>query len=224
MRKCMSCVTRSVSSIWHTGPCNTAEMSANWFKITGPVLKWAKSYLSDRSQAVVLKDEEGETATSKVVRLLRGVPQGSVLGPILFTLFTTPLGDICRQHDQDFHLYANDTQLYASFITSSEESRDSCMTKLIHVLLKSVHGCLQICLSWMRTNWKSCLLQPTSNCLNFFHKLDLVWNLMEQKLYTWVLYETWDIKWTVSSRMMPTSIRSAALLSCTYETSLKYDD
>ena len=69
---------------------------------------------------MVLKNEEGETAMSDVVRLSMGVPQGSVLGPLVFTLFTTPLGDICRWYDQDFHLYSDDTQLYASFIDSSE--------------------------------------------------------------------------------------------------------
>ena len=82
----------------------------NRFRITGVVLKWIKSYLSDRFQAVVLKNEEGETAMSDMVKLSMGVPQGSVLGPLLFTLFTTPLGDICRQYDQDVHLYADDTQ------------------------------------------------------------------------------------------------------------------
>ena len=44
---------------------------------------WLSSYLSDRSQAVVLKNGEGETAMSNVVRLSMGVPQGSVLGPPL---------------------------------------------------------------------------------------------------------------------------------------------
>ena len=78
----------------------------NRFRITGVVLKWIKSYLSDRFQAVVLKNEEGETAMSNMVKLSMGVPQGSVLGPLLFILFTTPLGDICRWYDQDFHLYA----------------------------------------------------------------------------------------------------------------------
>ena len=53
----------------------------NRFKITDSVLKWIESYLLDRSQGVVLKNEEGEMATSKVVKLSRDVPQGSVLGP-----------------------------------------------------------------------------------------------------------------------------------------------
>ena len=120
----------------------------NRFKITGVVLKWNKSYLSDRSQAVVLKNKEGETAMSNVVRLSMVVPQGSILGPLLFTLFTTPLGDICRHHDQDFHLYADDTQLYASFIASSEESSNSCMAK--------INSCVAEISKWMSIN----LLKP----------------------------------------------------------------
>ena len=66
----------------------------NRFRITGVVLKWIKSYLSDRFQAVVLGNGEGETAMSDVVKLSMGVPHGSGLGSLLLTLFTTPLGDI----------------------------------------------------------------------------------------------------------------------------------
>ena len=116
----------------------------NRFNITGAVLKWIESYLSDRSQAVVLKNGKGETAMSYAVRLSMGVPQGSVLGPLLFTLFTTPLGDICRQYDQDFHLYGDDTQLYASFIASSEKSRGSCMFK--------INSCVAEISKWMSMN------------------------------------------------------------------------
>ena len=100
------------------------------FKITGVVLNWIESYLLDSSQAVMLKNEDGETVMSNRIRLSMGVPQGSVLGPLLITLFTTPLGDISRHYNQDFHSYADDTQLYASFIASSDESRESCMLKI----------------------------------------------------------------------------------------------
>ena len=69
--------------------------------ISGTAQSWFKSYLEDRSQRVYL---HGSSSASSSLRF--GVPQGSVLGPILFTIYTIPLGEICRP---------DDTQLYVSF-------------------------------------------------------------------------------------------------------------
>src|SRR5688572_1362895 len=68
------------------------------------------SYLFQRSQSVTI-----ENSFSLNLPLLCGVPQGSVLGPLLFTLYTTPLSHLLADSSLQFHFYADDTQIYLSF-------------------------------------------------------------------------------------------------------------
>ncbi|GFR81218.1 reverse transcriptase [Elysia marginata] len=78
------------------------------FGVTGFALSWFCSYIADRAQKVSLKGETSEGDT--IMRF--GVPQGSVLGPVIFTLYTRPLVEILQQHDISYHFYTDDTQLY----------------------------------------------------------------------------------------------------------------
>eukprot|EP00918_Siedleckia_nematoides_P074179 GHVU01162097.1.p1 GENE.GHVU01162097.1~~GHVU01162097.1.p1 ORF type:complete len:151 (-),score=1.78 GHVU01162097.1:174-626(-) len=88
----------------------------------GIILDWFSSYLSSRIQQV-----NTDNSLSEPIKLCYGVPQGSVLRPILFTLYTPPLANIVRNHNLSFQIYADDTQLYVSF-NPNDETDDSRKT------------------------------------------------------------------------------------------------
>jgi len=81
---------------------------------SGIALSWFRSYLSGRTQSVRIID-----ASSNARDLEFGVPQGSVLGPILFLLYIAPIYDILCRHGIDAHLFADDTQCYTGFSLAS---------------------------------------------------------------------------------------------------------
>ena len=98
-----------------------------YYGISELALGWFKSYLSGRTHSVKV----GSTL-SHPAALQYGVPQGSVLGPILFSLYTNPISSIIHSHSSiNYHFYADDTQLY---ITLSPANFSHSIQKLKNCL------------------------------------------------------------------------------------------
>ena len=99
------------------------------FGLSDTALNLIASYLTDRSQYITVGEHRSSPAP-----LSTGVPQGSVLGPLLFTLYTTPIGQILSNCSVSFHLYADDTQLYISFSSSDSTSNLSVLSSTLDII------------------------------------------------------------------------------------------
>ena len=101
------------------------------FGVAGRALEWFRSYLTGRTQCVRIDQH------CSAPRLLPcGVPQGSVLGPVLFTLYTASLGRILDTFSVRYHFYADDTSIYTTFEPSdaalSVEGLEHCLDATRH--------------------------------------------------------------------------------------------
>lgn len=91
------------------------------FGFSGTALQWLTSYLSQRQQFVRVGD-----CKSNTVACIHGVPQGSVLGPLLFSLYISPISNIIAKHGIRHAQYADDTQLYTE-LKVNNNSTDSAL-------------------------------------------------------------------------------------------------
>ena len=107
--------------------------------VRGVCLRWFSSYLQDRCQSVCIAG-----VSSPEARLPFGVPQGSVLGPALFVIYTAQIAEITREHQLLAHFYADDSQLYVAFSPQEPGDEES--------IARKVSACLKDIRRWMLAN------------------------------------------------------------------------
>ena len=108
------------------------------FGITGNVLQWLKSYSKGRTFSVKIKHVKGGR-----ILMIYGVPQGSILGPLLFILYISDIPEVACNHDVLNQGYADDTQLYIGFNPVVDFTNNSNKLK----------DCIKDLESWMTSNF-----------------------------------------------------------------------
>ena len=108
----------------------------SYFGVDGTALAWLRSYITGRMQFVSVLGYDSEPAP-----LSFGVPQGSVLGPVLFIVYTKHLSDLIAKHPVKHQSFADDTQLNTSF--------DSCNSDSA---IEIIQHCTNDIQSWMVQN------------------------------------------------------------------------
>ena len=110
------------------------------FGLTSQVLKWIVSYLTNRSFSGNIRKEH-----SNWQWLNYGVPQGSLLGPILFIMYTKDITKIANKHKLSIHMYTDNTQLYIVFQASVPCN--------VAITESTIHECLDEIKQWMKENY-----------------------------------------------------------------------
>ena len=119
------------------------------FGIRGTVLRWISSYLTGRTQFVRFN-----SSTSRITTVTSDVPQGSVLGPVLFLMYTADVVRVIEKNGFNVHAYADDLQIYDHTVQSGTS-----------FLLRRMFACIEDVAIWISAN-RLCL-NPS--------KTELIW-------------------------------------------------
>jgi hypothetical protein len=114
-------VSKAFYRVWHDGLLFKLQQIG----ISGSLLSWMKSYLSNRSQKVVICGKTSESLPIKA-----GVPQGSILGPLLFLIYVNDIVDTIETY---INLFADDTSLLESI--SDANSSFANINRDLHIHL-----------------------------------------------------------------------------------------
>jgi len=106
------------------------------FGVTEMPLRWLQSYLKGRIEFIKMGQHKSHSTEVDV-----GFPQGSVLGPLLFAVYCSPIADVIAHHSVQYHQYANDTQLHLAMCTYNTPAGLSvlaeCTTDVRHWYLQN---------------------------------------------------------------------------------------
>jgi len=79
------------------------------------IVNWIRSFLHNRFYKVIIN-----SSLSDSYPVLNGIPQGSVLGPLLFIIYINDLADICIHDEIDIYLYADDAKIYKHVFSKAD--------------------------------------------------------------------------------------------------------
>ena len=197
-------ISKAFDRVWHKG----LLYKLHTFGIRGQLLNWFEDYLSARNQKVVLNGQE-----SSVMNTNAGVPQGSILGPLLFLIF---INDIDRFIKSDMFIFADDTTLAKIYDSLLEV--ESCLNSDLNTI--SQWAC-----KWMVTfNPEKCVFinftlkkNPLQTPPKIFFNNSLITQVQNHKHLGIVLSQ--DMKW--SAHISKITSKASQRLGALYRQSRK---
>ena len=130
-------LTAAFDTVDHEG---LLKLLQSRFHLSGVAHQWMRSYLTGWSSRVSI---QGNLSEPWILNF--GVPQGSVLGPVLFSAYISPVSDIIRKHGLSYIVYADDIQLYTTYDTRSPGD--------VKVALSRISLCIAELSAWMSANY-----------------------------------------------------------------------